>query len=197
MSSVIPLPAEWRGRGLRGGVKRNCHPLPTLPTRGMAKQRQMSKEAVLMIIKPDGLNKQLAGEILSKFAKANLQILAARLTRATRKQAEEHYQHIKHMPFFKNTVGLLMGEFHRQKEILLIVYYGAGAIRKCRDIAGATNPQDASPQSVRGLYGRVTNGVFENVVHVSSSKKDAAHEIKLWFKPNEIMNDSVKKRIWK
>ena len=158
----------------------------------------MTKEAVLMIIKPDGLNKQFTGEILSKFAKAHLQIIAARLTRATRKQAEVHYQNIQGQPFFEEAATFLMGQFHRQKEILLVVYYGENAIRKCRDLAGSTDPREAASYSIRGLYGCVTSdGVFENVVHVSSSKKDAEREIKLWFKSGEIMNTSVRKRIWK
>ena len=150
----------------------------------------MKREAVLVIIKPDGLNKGLIGEILSKFSKARLQIVATRLTRATRPQAEKHYQHIQHTPFFKDTVRLLMGEFHRQKEILLIIYYGTNAIKKCRNIVGATNPEEASSRSIRGSYGRVTaRGVFENVVHASSSTKEAVREIKLWFEPDDIVMD--------
>ena len=167
----------------------------------------MTQEAVLVIVKPDGINKQLADKVLWKFAKTNLQIVAARVTRARREQAEEHYQHIRTQPFFGETVGLLMGEFHRQKEILLLVYRGVDAIRKCRRIAGATNPQEASTQSIRGLYGAVTKrGVFENVVHVSSSPAEARREIQLWFEPRDIAIDlyptktktiSMKKRIWK
>ena len=167
----------------------------------------MKQEAVLVIVKPDGINKQLADKVLWKFAKANLQIIAARVTRARLEQAEEHYQHIRTQPFFGETVGLLMGEFHRQKEILLLVYRGTDAIRKCRRIAGATNPREASAQSIRGLYGAVTKkGVFENVVHVSSSSTEARREIQLWFDPGDITIDlyptktktvSMKKRIWK
>ena len=158
----------------------------------------MTQEAVLMIIKPDGLNKNLAGEILSHFAKARLQMIAARLTRASRKQAEAHYQNIQGQPFFEEAVTFLMGQFHQQKEVLLVVYCGKNAIAQCRDIAGATDPREASAQSIRGLYGHVTpDGVFENVVHVSSSKKEAIREIRLWFKSNEIMNESIRKRIWK
>ena len=167
----------------------------------------MRKEAALVIIKPDGLNKKIVDKVLSKFAKANLQIIAARLTQAGLQQAQTHYQHIKNQPFFKDTVALLMGKFHRQKEILLFVYYGAHAIAQCREIAGATNPEEASNQSIRGLYGSVTkDGVFENVVHVSSSVQEARREIQLWFEPDEIIIDlystrikkySTQKRVWK
>jgi nucleoside-diphosphate kinase len=131
-----------------------------------------------------------------------------RLTGATRKQAEEHYQHIKGKSFFDEAVSYVVGDFHREKNILLIIYYGEGAISKCRKIAGATNPEEASPDSIRGSYGRVTTkGVFENVVHVSSSKHEAEREIKLWFEPDDIfanlyptktiISRSVRKKVWK
>ena len=71
---------------------------------------------------------------------------------------------------------------------MVVVYYGKGAIRICRKIAGATNPEEADPTSIRGAYGRITTkGVFENVVHVSSDKAEAEREIKLWFTPDEVV----------
>jgi nucleoside-diphosphate kinase len=70
------------------------------------------------------------------------------------------------------------------------VYQGEDAIQKIRDIVGDTNPEVANPVSIRGAYGRITtSGVFENVVHASSSPEDAEKEIKLWFKPDEIVVD--------
>jgi nucleoside-diphosphate kinase len=71
-----------------------------------------------------------------------------------------------------------------------MVYWGNDAIKKVRDIAGATNPEEADPVSIRGSFGRITTqGVFENVIHASSDEKDAEREIKLWFKPEEIIVD--------
>jgi len=74
-------------------------------------------------------------------------------------------------------------------------------------LAGATNPEEASPVSIRGQYGRITTrGIYENVIHASSDEKDAEREIKLWFEPDEIIIDiypskeavlnNVKKRVW-
>ena len=69
-----------------------------------------------------------------------------------------------------------------------MVYWGEDAIQKVRDLAGATNPEEASPVSIRGQNGRITTkGVYENVIHVSSDEKEAEREIKLWFHPDEII----------
>ncbi|MCA9404594.1 MAG: hypothetical protein KC897_12470, partial [Candidatus Omnitrophica bacterium] len=74
-----------------------------------------------------------------------------------------------------------------QKKLMAVVYFGVDAIKKCRAIAGATNPEEARPNSIRGSFGRIkTDGLFENVVHVSSNKSEAKREIRLWFSPDEI-----------
>ena len=144
-------------------------------------------EAVLVIIKPDGIKRRLIGQILDKLAQTDLDIVAMRVCVATRKLAEDHYKHIKGQPFFKEVVSYLLGEFHNEKRLVAIVYHGPNAIKKCRKIAGLTNPEEADPLSIRGAFGRITTkGLYENVVHVSSSVKEAKREIKLWFSPKEI-----------
>ena len=71
---------------------------------------------------------------------------------------------------------------------MALIYWGENAIKKCRELAGATNPEEAESTSIRGSYGRITtNGVYENVVHVSANAEDSQREIKLWFQPNEII----------
>jgi nucleoside-diphosphate kinase len=71
---------------------------------------------------------------------------------------------------------------------MALVYWGEDAIVKCRQLAGATNPEEADPTSIRGSYGRITtSGVYENVIHVSSDEKEAEREIKLWFQPDEVI----------
>ncbi len=100
-----------------------------------------------------------------------------------------------------------MGEVHKTYRVLALVYQGENAISKIRDVVGDTNPEIANPVSIRGAYGRITTtGVFENVVHASSSPEDAEKEIKLWFQPDEIIEDlypveevilkNVKKLVW-
>ena len=100
-----------------------------------------------------------------------------------------------------------MGEFHGRKKVMAMVYWGENAIEKCRTLAGATNPEEASSITIRGQYGRIkTTGVYENVIHVSSDAEEAEREIKLWFQPDDIIvdlyptktikNTSEIKRVW-
>ncbi|TBR16601.1 hypothetical protein EPO66_04420 [bacterium] len=87
-------------------------------------------------------------------------------------------------------IKYLQGELHDRRKVMALVYWGKNAITKCRELAGATNPEEADPTSIRGSYGRITtSGIYENVVHVSSDPNDAEREIKLWFKPEEIIVD--------
>ncbi|MDD4940991.1 MAG: nucleoside-diphosphate kinase, partial [Candidatus Omnitrophica bacterium] len=84
----------------------------------------------------------------------------------------------------------LKGELHDRKKVMALVYWGRDAIKKCREMAGATNPEEADPTSIRGSYGRITTkGLYENVIHVSSNEDEAKREIRLWFSPDEIIVD--------
>ena len=147
-------------------------------------------QAVLILIKPDGLKKSLTGNILTRLSETKLEIVAAKIVRVPRELAEEHYKHLKDKPFFGEIIKYLQGELHDRKKVLALVYWGKDAIKKCRDLAGATNPEEAEPTSIRGSYGRITtSGVYENVIHVSSNEDEAKREIKLWFQPDEIIVD--------
>ena len=145
-------------------------------------------QAVLILIKPDGLKKSLTGNILTRLSETKLEIVAAKIVRVPRALAEEHYKHLKDKPFFGEIIQYLQGELHDRKKVMALVYWGKDAIKKCRDLAGATNPEEAEPTSIRGAYGRITtSGVYENVIHVSSNEDEAKREIKLWFQPDEII----------
>jgi nucleoside-diphosphate kinase len=144
----------------------------------------------LVLIKPDGLKKSLTGNILTKLAETRLIIVAARVTSVTKELAEQHYIHLKEKPFFPELLNYIQGKMYGEEyqRVLAMVYRGENAIQKVRDIAGATNPEEADSTSIRGAYGRITTkGVFENVIHASSSSSDSEREIKLWFKPFEIV----------
>jgi nucleoside-diphosphate kinase len=149
----------------------------------------VATEQTLIIVKPDGLVKSLTGNILSRLSETKLIIIAAKVVRVTEELAREHYIHLKDKPFFNELVHYIMGDVHHTHRVLALVYQGDGAIARVREIVGDTNPELANPVSIRGAYGRITtSGVFENVVHASSSIDDAEHEIKLWFKPAEIVS---------
>ena len=145
-------------------------------------------QQTLVLIKPDGLKKSLTGNILTKLSETRLMIIGAKVTKVSRPLAEEHYKHLSGKPFFKDLIVYIQGKFHDCERVLALVYQGPGAIELVRYIAGATNPEEADPTSIRGAYGRITTkGVYENVIHASSDEKEAEREIKLWFKPGEIV----------
>jgi nucleoside-diphosphate kinase len=149
------------------------------------------QQATLVIIKPDGLQKSLTGNILTKLSDDSHVIIAAKVKQVSRALAEEHYRHMREKPFFEEIVRYLMGEFHT-KRAMALVYYGEDAIQQIRRVCGATNPEEASPGTIRGSYGRITTkGVYENVIHASSDPGDAEREIKLWFEPDEIVLDNL------
>jgi nucleoside-diphosphate kinase len=150
----------------------------------------LKDEYTLVIIKPDGIKKSLTGNILTKLAEARLLIIGARVTEVSRVLAAEHYRHLKDKPFFNDLIEYIQGKPYGKEyeRVMDLVYRGTEAIARVRRIAGATNPEEADPVSIRGSYGRINpKGVFENVIHASSDALDAEREIKLWFEPREIV----------
>ncbi|MFH1655169.1 MAG: nucleoside-diphosphate kinase [Candidatus Omnitrophota bacterium] len=171
------------------------------------KAKKSKNEQTLVLIKPDGLKKSLTGNILTRLSETKLEIVAAKMVRVQKKLAEEHYRHLKNRPFFKDVIKYIQGEFHERRKVMVLVYWGEGAIKKCRQMAGMTNPEEAESTTIRGSYGRITTrGVYENVIHVSANPKDSEREIKLWFEPDEVIvkmyptqttqEQNIKKRIW-
>ena len=139
-------------------------------------------QAVLILIKPDGLKKSLTGNILTRLSETKLEIVAAKMVRVSKQLAEEHYKQLKDKPFFEEIIRYIKGELHDRRKAMALIYWGTEAIKKCRDLAGATNPEEAESTSIRGSYGRVTtSGAYENVVHVSSHEPEAERGVTFWF----------------
>lgn len=165
------------------------------------------EQPTLVIIKPDGLQKSLTGNILTRLSETKLVIIATKIKSVDRPLAEEHYRHMKDKPFFEQIVKYLVGDYHTRR-VMALVYHGEDAIAKIRKVCGATNPEEADPSSIRGAFGRITTqGIFENVIHASGNTEDAEREIKLWFDPDEIVFDNLypskettisqfKKKVW-
>jgi len=145
-------------------------------------------ESILLIIKPDGMVKGLAGHVLRRFEETDLKLVGARLAKVSHDLAATHYHHLREKPFFEELINFITGKLYSgQDTVLAFAYTGESAVKKARTIAGATNPEEADYRSIRGSFGRVTTkGVFENVVHVSSDPIEGEREIKLWFRPEEI-----------
>ena len=142
----------------------------------------------LIIIKPDAVMRGKVGELISRFEKKGLKIIGLKMEQLNEVKLNTHYEHLKEQPFFLELIKYIKGDLHEDNRVMALVYWGQEAIKKVREIAGVTNPEEANPVSIRGAYGRIlTNGLFENVVHASSSESEAEREIKLWFNPAEIV----------
>ena len=138
----------------------------------------MALERTLSIIKPDGVEKNLIGEVIRRFEKGGLSVVAARMVRLTKQQAEGFYAVHKARPFFADLV-----KYMTSGPVVVQVLEGKDAIKKNRDIMGATNPKNAAPGTIRADFAK---SIEENVVHGSDGPDTAAVEIAYFFKEGEI-----------
>ncbi|MBS3085332.1 nucleoside-diphosphate kinase [Candidatus Pacearchaeota archaeon] len=147
------------------------------------------EEQTLVLIKPDAMLKGLAGCVITELHSLGLKMIGLKLVNVKKELAEQHYCEHKEKPFFEKLIKHITGEFHNKENVIAIVYKGENAIKKARELAGATHPEDAHPTSLRGKYGRVHSKTdcFENVVHTSDSKESAEREIALWFDKKELV----------
>ena len=137
----------------------------------------MTTEQTLILIKPDAIERALAGDILGRFERRGLTIRAARLLTVSRELAEQHYAEHSEKPFFGELVG-----FITTGSTLALVLEGEDAVRVTRSTIGATNPVDAAPGTIRG---DLALAMPNNLVHGSDSPETATREIALWF-PDEL-----------
>jgi nucleoside-diphosphate kinase len=150
----------------------------------------MAIEQTLILIKPDGAKRRLTGLTIDRLEAAGLTLSGSKVVSVTEELAKEHYAFLKDKPFFPNLIQYIRGEFHDIKDnrILAMVWEGEGAVALVRKIAGATNPEEAAPGTIRGSFGRLTtDGQFENVIHASGNVEEAEREVKIWFTPDEIV----------
>ena len=133
----------------------------------------MPDERTLILIKPDALARQLAGEILARFERRGLVIRAAKLVAVERELAERHYDEHREKPFFRELV-----DFITSGPTLALVLEGEGAVAVSRATIGATNPAQAAPGTIRG---DLALAMPDNLVHGSDSPETAEREIGLWF----------------
>ena len=133
----------------------------------------MSVEQTLSIIKPDGVQKNLIGEIYGRFEKAGLEIIAARMIHLSQEQAEGFYAVHAERPFFNDLVSYMTSG-----PVMVQALQGESAINTNREIMGATNPADADPGTIRADYAA---SIEENIVHGSDGPDTAAQEIAFFF----------------
>jgi nucleoside-diphosphate kinase len=135
-------------------------------------------ERTLSIIKPDAVSANVIGEIYTRFERAGLRIIAARMLQLDREQAEGFYAVHNDRPFFKDLV-----EFMISGPVIVQVLEGEDAIRMNRKVMGATNPKDAAPGTIRADFAKT---IDENAVHGSDGPATAQAEIAYFFTPADI-----------
>ncbi|AUS08703.1 nucleoside-diphosphate kinase [Laceyella sacchari] len=135
-------------------------------------------EKTFIMVKPDGVQRGLIGEIVARFEKKGFQLVGAKLMTVSRELAEEHYAEHKERPFFGELV-----DFITSGPVFAMVWQGNNVIATARQMMGKTNPADALPGTIRGDYGV---NVAMNIVHGSDSPTSAEREIALWFNEAEV-----------
>lgn len=140
----------------------------------------MQKERTFVMIKPDGVQRGLVGNIINRFEKKGLKIVAMKFVSVSKDLAEKHYGIHKGKPFFEPTV-----KYITSSPVVAMVLEGIKAIDTVRTMMGKTNPQDATMGTIRGDFGQF---IGRNIVHGSDGFDTAEFEINLWFKPEEIAN---------
>ena len=138
----------------------------------------MALERTLSIIKPDAVAKSVIGDIYSRFEKAGLKVVAAKMKHLSKQEAEGFYAVHRERPFF----GALV-DFMVSGPVSIQVLEGEGAVLKNRDLMGATNPKDAAPGTIRADF---ADSIDANAVHGSDSAENAANEVAYFFAATEL-----------
>jgi len=130
------------------------------------------------MIKPDGVERGLVGEVIKRFETRGLRLVGLKMLTPTRAMAEKHYEVHKERPFFGELV-----DFVTSGPVVAMAWEGDNAIALCRKMMGATKPEDALPGTIRGDY---TISLAKNIVHGSDGPESAEAELALWFGAGEL-----------
>ncbi len=137
-------------------------------------------ERTFIAIKPDGVQRGLAGEIIRRFETKGFTLVGLKFLVASRELAEQHYGVHKERPFFGSLV-----DFITSGPVVAMVWEGDGVIAAARKLIGATNPLTAEPGTIRGDLGA---NIGRNLIHGSDAPETAEYEIGLWFKSEELVS---------
>lgn len=136
-------------------------------------------EKTFLMVKPDGVQRNLIGKIVQRFEEKGFKLAGAKLMQVSNELAEQHYGEHKERPFFGELV-----EFITSGPVFAMVWEGEDVIATARNMMGKTNPSEAAPSTIRGDYG-ITVG--KNIIHGSDSPESAEREIKLFFDESELI----------
>lgn len=137
-------------------------------------------ERTYLMVKPDGVQRGLCGEILSRFERKGLKIVGMKMMVISRETAENHYGEHKGKPFFESLISYITSG-----PVLAMVLEGENAVAVCRGMMGKTKPLESAPGTIRGDYAMVTG---MNIIHGSDSVESAEREISIFFKPEELVS---------
>ena len=137
-------------------------------------------ERTFLAIKPDGVQRALVGEIISRFEAKGFTLVGLKFMQVSRELAEQHYDVHRERPFFKGLV-----EFITSGPVVAMVWEGEGVVAAARKMIGATNPLTAEPGTLRGDFGV---NIGRNIIHGSDAIETANREIDLWFEQAELVN---------
>ena len=137
-------------------------------------------ERTFLAVKPDGVQRQLVGEIIRRYESKGFKLVGLKLLQPTRELAEKHYAVHKERPFFSGLVN-----FITSGPVVAMVWEGDGVVASARKIIGATNPLTAEPGTIRGDFGA---NIGRNIIHGSDAIETAQTEITLWFNPEELVD---------
>lgn len=137
-------------------------------------------ERTFIMLKPDAVQRGLVGEVIARFEKKGLKLAGMKLIQVDRTLAEGHYAEHRGKGFFEPTVSYIMSS-----PVVAIVWEGKNGVALARELMGATNPSNANPGSIRGMYGM---DISRNIIHGSDSVASAEREIALYFKPEELID---------
>lgn len=132
-----------------------------------------------VMIKPDGVQRNLIGEIITRFEQKGLKLLGMKFLLLSREQGEAHYREHAGKEFYERLIS-----FITSGPVVAMVWEGKNAVQAVRKIVGATNPIEADPGSLRGMYGL---NVSNNIVHAADSIESAEREIAIYFQPGELL----------
>lgn len=138
----------------------------------------MATERTFVMVKPDGVQRGLVGEVVRRIERRGLKLAGLKLVEVSQELAEEHYGVHRDKPFFSGLVA-----FITSGPVVAMVVEGENAIAAMRAINGATNPVEAGPGTIRG---DLAVDIGRNIVHASDSAETAATEVKLWFEDDEV-----------
>jgi len=141
-----------------------------------------------VMVKPDGVQRRLAGRIIARFEQAGISIAAMKFMSVSRELAQRHYAVHKGKPFYESLI-----DYITSGPVLAMVLEGDSVIERVRRMVGATDPQEAEPGTIRGDYAQ---DIGRNIVHASDSPETARDEIALWFDDDEIVDYEMTDHCW-